>query len=256
MSLLPGFGLYILASAGLFFSVWPVFVRVLLGLGAAAFAALSLGTQGPADGELGYLILLNLPGFDGIRTPGRLIVWATLLLALLAGGAVGALARSAREVVAARARPDSAEGWLAVARLAVVVPMLVVFLEGRGTIEHALVPPPPPTLSTVAAPYLVLPTHEVMDMNLMLWSTDRFADLVNGGSGQVPTETRQVREAVATFPDAASVALLRGMGVRSVVVLTGRMGGTPLADAANIPIDGLGLTREVRPDAVIFTIEP
>jgi len=108
----------------------------------------------------------------------------------------------------------------------------------------------------VAAPYLVLPTHEVADMNVMLWSTDRFAPVVNGGSGLVPTEVRQVREVVATFPDAASVAHLRQIGVRSVVVLRGRAAGTPYADADVVPIDGLPLTRAVYPDAVVFTIQP
>jgi hypothetical protein len=269
MSLLPGFALYILASAGLFYSVWPLRVRVGLGLGAAGFLALSLGTNGPAGGELGYLLLMRLPGFEGIRTPGRLIVWATLLLALLAAGAVGALGESARAAAARRdaERPVGPEVtallglrqppriWQALGRLAIVVPTLVVFLEGIGSVEHATVPPAPPTLSTVDAPYLVLPTHEVMDMNLMLYSTDRFADMVNG-SGPAPTELKQVRDLVVSFPDQASVAHLRALGVRSVVVLKGRIGEGPLVDPENVPIDGLGLTRAVFPDAVVFTIEP
>ena len=118
------------------------------------------------------------------------------------------------------------------------------------------VPPAPPTLSTVEAPYLVLPTHEVVDMNVMLWSTDRFAAMVNGGSGLVPAEVRRVREVVTTFPDVASVAHLREIGVRSVVVLPIRLAGTPLANAATIPIDGLPLTRQVYPDAVVFSLDP
>jgi hypothetical protein len=139
-------------------------------------------------------------------------------------------------------------------RAAAVVPVVLILVEGLGTIPHDPMPSAPPTLSTVAAPYLVLPTHEVVDMNMMLWSTDRFADLVNGGSGLVPTETDQIRRAVTGFPDARSVAYLRSVGVKTVLVLPDRAYGSPLAQAATIPIDGLGITREVHPDAVVFTL--
>jgi hypothetical protein len=89
----------------------------------------------------------------------------------------------------------------------------------------------------------------------MLWSTDRFADTANGGSGLVPTEQRLVKQAVASFPDEASVAYLRGIGVRSVVVVLGRAAGTPLAEAATLPIDGLALTRAVYDDVVVFSLD-
>ena len=184
--------------------------------------------------------------------PGRLMLWATLLLGLLAAGAVcalGALFReSAKHLGMPRPQP--------LIRVAVIVPVVLVFLEGLGTTPHVPVPPAPPALSTVAAPYLVLPTHEVLDMHVMLWSTDRFADMVNGGSGVVPTEQDQVRRAVVNFPDAQSVAYLRGIGVRTVVVLPSRASGTPLQNAATVPIDGLGITRDVRPDAVVFVLDP
>jgi hypothetical protein len=138
----------------------------------------------------------------------------------------------------------------------VVVPVALVLIEGLGTIPHVPMPPAPPTLSTVAPPYLVLPTHEVVDMNMMLWSTDRFADMVNGGSGLVPAETDQIRKAVTGFPDERSVAYLRSVGVKTVVVLPDRVYGSPLAQAATMPIGGLGITRAVHPDAVVFTLMP
>jgi hypothetical protein len=260
MALLPGMVLCVLAAAGLFFSVWPRRVRVGLGVGTVVFAVLCLGTNGPASGRLGYLALLHLPGFEAIRTPGRLIVWVTLLLALLAGGALAALGRQVREVAqrrAAGAQPRlSASARRLVTHAALAVPTLLVFVEGLGTLPHVRVPPAPPTLATVAAPYLVLPMHPVMDMNIMLWSTDRFAPTANGGSGVMPLEQHEISAAVATFPDAASADYLRGIGIRSVVVLPSRAVGSPLAGAATMPIDGLGLTREVRPDAVVFTLGP
>ena len=52
------------------------------------------------------------------------------------------------------------------------------------------------------------------------------------------------------------MAYLRGIGVRTVVVLPDRADGTPLQNAATLPIDGLGITREVHPDAVVFLLGP
>lgn len=250
MALLPGFALYALAAAGLFFSVWPLLVRTALALGAVATLILSLGTQGPADGELGYLLLLHLPGFEGLRTPGRLMLWATLLLALLAAGAVAALT----ELALAAGRRTGEERPPFWAGLALLIPVLLVFGEGLGTTPHAPVPPGPPTLSTVAAPVLVLPTDQVGDMPVMLWGTDRFPAMVNGGSGVVPREQDLVRRAVVTFPDAASAAYLRRVGVRTVLVARSLIDDATYQQFATVSLDGLGLTREVRPDAVVFSL--
>jgi hypothetical protein len=290
MALLPGFAVYALAAVGLFRSVWPARVRIGLAVGAAAFLVLSLGTNGPAHGQLGYLLLLHLPGFEGIRVPGRMILWATMLLALLAAGAAGALGRWARAAAMrqvaqqspAPAREAALAAWVvrspapapqsraaadrtptrrsagvrALVRAAVLLPAFVVFLEGSGSVPAAPMPAAPPTLSTVAPPYLVLPTQEIIDMHLMLWSTDRFAAMANGGSSLVPTQTQRLRDAVKTFPDQASVAYLRGIGIRTVVVLPAWARGTPLANAATRPIDGLPMSRQVGIDAVVFTLDP
>jgi hypothetical protein len=250
MALLPGFALYALAAAGLFFSVWPLLTRLALGIGAVAALALSLGTHGPADGELGYLLLLHLPGFEGLRTPGRLMLWATLLLALLAAGSVGALVDLVQDT-AERRGEERPPFW---AGLALLVPVLLVFVEGLGTTPHAVVPAAPPSLSTVAGPVLVLPTDQVGDMPVMLWSTDRFVDMVNGGSGVVPIEQDQIRRAVVNFPDQASVGYLRGVGVQTVLVVRSMVGDGSYQQFSAMPVDALGVTREVRPDAVVFSL--
>jgi hypothetical protein len=252
MALLPGFALIALAAAGLIVSVWRVWVRVGLAAGVVATAVFALGTNGPAGGRAGYLALMDLPGFDGLRTPGRLIIWTTLLLGLLAGGAVGAVVDRSHDAALQRGLPRPAT----MARLALLVPMLLVLAEGLGDTPRAAVPPAPPTLSTVAPPYLVLPTHPVGDMHVLFWSTDRFAATANGGSGVVPTEQQRTREMVMTFPDAASVDYLRGLGVRTVVVLPDLADGTPWQAAAEMPIDGLGISREVTADAVVFSLSP
>jgi hypothetical protein len=90
--------------------------------------------------------------------------------------------------------------------------VVLILVEGLGTIPHDPMPSAPPTLSTVAAPYLVLPTHEVVDMNMMLWSTDRFATSSTAGVGWFrPRPTRsEGRSPDSRMP--AEVAYLRSVG--------------------------------------------
>ena len=88
----------------------------------------------------------------------------------------------------------------------------------------------------------------------MLWSTDGYPRLVNGGSGFIPTGLQQVREVTATFPDQASISHLRRLGIRTVVVLRRQVAGTPWQNTVDAPVDGLGITRQESGDTVIFTI--
>ena len=60
--------------------------------------------------------------------------------------------------------------------------------------------------------------------------------------------------AVTGFPDAASVARLRRLGVRSVVLHRDRLRGTPWAAWPSRPVGGLGLTRTVTPRLVIYRL--
>jgi hypothetical protein len=251
MALLPGFVLYALALFGLFVSVWSLRVRLVLLAATVATMVLVLGTNGPDDGKLGYLLLFHLPGFSGVRTPGRLIVWTTLLLALLAAGGVGGLVERATAVGQRLGLRDAAV-WT---QLALLVPAVLVLVEGLGTTPHAPVPPAPAAVSQAAGPYLVLPSNYYIDGLVMLWSTDRFAPVVNGNSGVLPIELAQTRDATARFPDAKSVAYLRQLGVRTVVVYPSLMPpGSP--DAASSPIDGLGIERAFSGEAVVFTLGP
>ncbi|MBE1492682.1 hypothetical protein [Plantactinospora soyae] len=92
MTLLPGVVLIGLAFAGLFFSVWRLRHRVLLGVGVLVSVALASGTNFGGDGNPGYATLvLHAPGWDAIRTSGRLVIWTTLLLGILAAGALSAM---------------------------------------------------------------------------------------------------------------------------------------------------------------------
>jgi hypothetical protein len=248
MTLLPGFALYGLAVAGLLYSIWTVRQRILLLTGVVASIALAMGTQF-FHGDAGYLLLFrHLPGWDGLRTPGRLVLWTTLLLGVLAAGAVSAFVNRARELTTNRVPADLGP-WL---RLASVVPVVLVLLEGLNTTPHPIVPEQPAVMRTVSGPLMVLPSEPLVDENIMLWSTDKFQKMVNGGSGFTPVGQQQIRDATQTFPDVNSVTKLRELGVRTVVVLRDRAVNTPWQNAADAPVDGLDIRREEIGDAVVF----
>lgn len=247
MALLPGFVLYGLAALGLFVSIWTVRQRLVLIAATVASVALAMGTQLPGGGRFAYLTLYHrLPGFDAIRTPGRLVVWTTLLLALLAAGAVSRLGVLPRT-----------HGWRRLAQIAAPVAVLLVLIEGLSGLPHPVVPRAPAALrsenaSVVRPPLLVLPSDAPTDELVMLWSTDGFPRMVNGTSGFAPPSQGQIRTIAQQFPDQASVAQLRGYGIASVVVLRDRVAGTPWAGAADAPITGLDITREEIGNAVVY----
>ncbi|HEX6498508.1 MAG TPA: hypothetical protein VF054_05690 [Micromonosporaceae bacterium] len=250
MALLPGFALYGLALAGLFLSVWRLRTRLLLLVGVVVSIALGMGTQF-AFAQAGYLLLYRyLPGFESIRTPGRLVVWTTLLLALLAAGAVSALVNRAQEIADQRVpyRPGP------LLRLATLLPLLLVLAEGTNQLNHPVVPAQPAALREATGPMLVLPSDQLTDENVMLWSTTRFQKMVNGGSGFTPRDQEQTREVAKSFPDPASVDYLRRLGVKTVIVLKDRVQGTPYQHAATDPVDGLGISRRDDGDTVVFTL--
>ncbi|HET8684209.1 MAG TPA: hypothetical protein VFM54_20395 [Micromonosporaceae bacterium] len=253
MTLLPGFALYGIAAAGLVFSIWRIHVRLLLAGGVLATIALGMGTMLGGDGRPGYLTLHDhLYGWDALRTPGRLVMWTTLLLGILAAGAVCAFVERARELTAGRVPPGPGP----LLRLASLVPLVLVLLEGTNQTPHEQVAPAPAALRSVAGPLLVLPSDGYFDMTVMLWSTGRFEPMVNGGSSFTPARQAETRRLSRTFPDAESVERLRDLGVRTVVLLPERAAGTPWQHAATIPVDGLGITREEVDGAVVFRLDP
>ncbi|MEV4639712.1 hypothetical protein AB0J80_20375 [Actinoplanes sp. NPDC049548] len=244
-TLLCGYALYALAGAGLLVSAWTVRQRVLLGAGLAAGVLLVLGTNGPLFG----LLYRYLPGFDGSRTPGRLIVWPTLLLGLLAAGCVTEVARRVREATLPEMRR--------VAVRVVTVPLLLaVLVEGLPKMDHIGVPAAPAAMAAAPAPLLVLPTDERNDLNVMLWSADGFPVMANGASSFVTPVRQDLRYVMQSFPSVPSVARLRELGIRSVVVVRERVVGSAFQAALVAPIDGLGITRqEIGPD-LLYTITP
>ena len=254
MALLPGFVLYALALAGLVFSIWSWWQRLLLVLGLAAAVILTLGSTF-FDGRWSYFPLFgHLPGSFGVRIPGRLMMWVTLLLAVLAAGAVAEVVRRAEHLSAQR-MPPWPSPWL---RLATLVPLLLVLAEGWNATAHPVVPAQPAALRTVTSATLVLPTSATSDQLTMLWSTSRFQPLANGaGSNFAALRQSRLRQTVAAFPDQASVQYLKSLGVTTVVLIRSKVAGTPWERAGDVPVDTLGIQREdLDNDTVLFRLTP
>ncbi|GIF00504.1 hypothetical protein Ari01nite_79680 [Paractinoplanes rishiriensis] len=236
---LPGFFLAGLAVIGLLVSSWSCRHRLLILLAVAAFAWVGMGMRAPENYP--YQMLHHwLPGWNAIRTPGRLVLWVSLLLALLAAGLLTAIAEKARR---------------SLVTLALLVPTALVLLEGVQDANFVEVPRPPIALKSVQQPLLVLPSNKLDDELAMLWSTDGFPTMANGSTGMIPPSLEQLRAATKSFPDAASVTYLRDRGIRTVIALRqGHSDDQVPPETFTRPLDGLGVTREEHPNLVIFRL--
>lgn len=220
MAMAVGATVVVLAVAGLLLAGWSWRRRLLLAGTALVAIGFAAGTT-LAGGRFTYLLLLHhAPGWNGIRTPGRLVVFASLALGLLAAGGVDVLAVH----------------WPPIAGVAVAL----VLLEGVSTVDHPRPEPPSAAFLAATAPILVVPSDEIGDETVMFWSTAGFPAIVNGTSGFVPRELATVRARAAGFPAPPVVRYLRALGVRSVVVRP--------HSPAPAPPDGTGVTRTVYPD--------
>jgi hypothetical protein len=241
-ALLCGYVLYLLAVSGLFLSVWSLRQRLLLLAGTFLGALVALGTNGPAY----RLLYLYVPGFDGSRTPGRLILWPTIFLAVLAAGLVTELARLAREATLPQ--------WSVAAARVVTVPLLLLVLaEGMPDLAHPDVPAEPAAMAVAPAPIIVLPSDEGVDDNILLWSADGFPTMVNGAAGYTPPDHQTIRDLMRSFPSRPSLDRLHQLGIRSVVVIRDRAAGTPYEPALYAPAVSGVTRRDIGPD-VLFTI--
>ncbi|KOX14726.1 hypothetical protein ADK66_00960 [Micromonospora sp. NRRL B-16802] len=250
MTLLPGFVLYALAAGGLLFSVWRLRHRLLLLAGVLVTMAFAMGTRFFGGSFTYGLLFEHAPGWNALRTPGRLMLWTTLLLALLAAGAVTALTDRVRELAAQRI-PSWPGPWL---RLATLLPLLLVIAEGLNATPHQVVPTQPTAMRAAEGPLLVLPSSQNQDQHVMLWSTRGFPDVVNGGSGFTPRQLDDVRRVSQSFPDQTSVDYLRTLGVRTVVLLRSQVVGTPWEITIDAPVESLGISRQDVGDAVVYRL--
>ncbi|MDO8214092.1 hypothetical protein [Conexibacter sp. CPCC 206217] len=243
-SLFPGLVVVVLAVLGAGWGSWPRPLRRGLGIGVLVTAVLALGYSDPDVRFLfPYGWLSALPGWDAIRTPGRLMTLTTLALALLA--AAGAQRLQGR--------------W----RWAPLLLTALVLLEGSafsldgGRLSgppHPTVPRPPAGLAAATPPLLELPIEADDNRRYLLWSTDGFPLMVNGRSSTNPPAFLGLRTRIAGFPDAASVARLQALGVRTVVLHRDRLAGSPWAAWAQRPWRTLGISRELRDGVVLFRV--
>ena len=246
-SLFPGLTISALALVGALGGVFPRRLRIGLVVAVAACALLSLGLRdvsGPQNYLTPFRLLFDFaPGWDGVRTPGRINTLTSLGLALLAGAGLCVTIRWIRSRRGSRA--------------AVVVGALAVgaiLVEGLGPLAHPRVPTTPEAVRSAPTPQLQLPAGFHSDLVYSYWSTAGFPQLVNGAGGFDPVGYDRLRKEVAGFPDRRSVGALRTLGVRSVLLHPDRAAGTPWENAARRPIAGLPVDREVVDGVIVFRL--
>jgi hypothetical protein len=248
-TLFPGVTVVLLAVVGVFWRRRSRWLRAGLVVTCAVAVVLSLGLS-LAGGRFTYGPLYDhLPGWTGMRTPGRLAFVWSLALALLAAFGAERTAEWVRGLARRTARP----GLLATA--AVVPLVALVLYEGSADLPMAPVPPVPPGLAAVPAPQVHFPADAFHDNTYMYWSTAGFPLMANGNTSYLPPSLARIRD-MTGFPDAASVAMLRAAGYRSVIVHLDLVPGTPWQDVAQRPTAGLGVTRRQDGQLLIFDLGP
>ncbi|MCW2666999.1 MAG: hypothetical protein JWN57_1961 [Frankiales bacterium] len=243
-TLAPGLAVTVLGALGLLWGRAPARRRIALGVTVGVCVLLALGTMGPAGGRFTYVpVFEHLPGWQGVRTPGRLVTTGWLALGLLAATGIDRL----------RTLVGSPQLGLALA----VGLTGVAVLEGRDTLAYPAPTPPPAglDLATVRQPLLLLPTSEYQDNTFMWWSTQGFPEIANGSSGFLPGRVDAMRKATTTFPSPEAVAVLRAYGVRSVVLVHALLPGSAYEAALTPPpVEIGGVTRQQRGNVTVYDL--
>ena len=248
-TLFPGVAVVVLALVCLWRGIYRRRLRWGLVAGVLACVWLSMGFHAGSFPWPYELVYHHLPGWNSSRTPSRLNTLTSLGLALLAaGGATWLVARMFRP----RLRVVVAVGLVGV----VLAEGAGFSFDGGGVAgpAHPTVPVEPAGQRGLAAPLLHLPMSREGNRRYVLWSTAGFPRVVNGRASFQPALTTAIAADAAGFPDARSVARLRALGVRTVVLHPALAGGTSWAGAETKPIAGLGLTRARRGDVIVFAV--
>jgi hypothetical protein len=261
-TLFPGVAIVALAALGLAAGVYPRRLRAALGVALAASVVLLLGFPEHGSALLHpYRLLYDyVPGWKGIRVPGRLMTLASLALALLAAAGAQRLAACVRGRLDARRRGRAWQCIVGVALVGVILAEGAGFGLGRGAAiagpSHPRVPSAPAGAFDAPEPQLHLPPTIAANRRYVMWSADGFPKLVNGRGSFDPRSFEQLVEAVRRFPDDRSVARLRSLGVRAVVLHTDLAAGTAWEHAGERPIARLALRRAPRGPLVVYQIAP
>lgn len=247
-ALFPGFVVTVLAAVGLLPGAWSWRRRVALAGTVVVVTLFAMGTNGPGGGRWAYLLLYDhLPGWQGVRTPSRLVTTAWLGLALLAANGLAVLLQAARRCSRDQAAP-----------VAVAIGLTsLVFLEGLDRAHPTpILPPPRVALTDLPQPLMVLPSEDLFDQNVMRWSTDGFPRVVNGISGFTPREQDELRDAASRLPDPQALDRLRASGVASLLLLPEQMRGSRY-ESIDLPgLDALpGVQLQKHADAVVVLLD-
>ncbi len=252
-TLFPGALILILAVVGLASSSLSKRWRIGIGIVAVAIMLLQLGFREEGGLLWPYRVLYDvLPGWDAIRTPGRLATFSSLALALLAAAGGEAAIRWVRR----RRVP----GWSGMAVAAVLA--LAIVTEGRSLpfdpFDNQAMPDVPPAQASteeIPTPQLHLPALTAKENRaFQLASTDGFADMVNGRASTNPAVVLDLVKHMTNFPDAATVHELQEYGVRTVILHLGLTDGTPQAGAARKSIKGLPLSACRLGELVVYEV--
>lgn len=253
-ALLLGFTLLALALAGLIWSSWSGRQRFWLVLGTAVAMALAMGPNFLDNGAWAWRPLYDYaPGFDSIRTPGRLVIYMTLLLAILAAGTLTRIADEA-DAVAHESRVDRRLVVRAPRRVHALlfVPMALVLMEGATVAPNVEPPEAPVAMSELDGPVLFLPS-DGRDTRVQYWSIDGFVETANGIAGFTPDEQAGIRMLAQTFPSADSIAGLQDAGIETVVVVPSWLPGTDWSELDH-ETDPVGIEVDRTEDAVVYHI--
>jgi len=198
------------------------------GAAICAFAILTLGagllSLGPTIHVAGqallrgpYLLLYRyVPGFSGVRVPGRFAVLVMLGVAVLAAAGAGRLLE--------RLRPRRRAG-VVLALLVLIALEYASFpwpserVEAAGPLPavYPWLAAQPGDFAVVELPIDVYPAFE-HDIRYIGCSTRHWKRLVNGYSGYFPTGYLALTGMLQAFPDAGSLRTLSRLGVRYAIV--------------------------------------
>jgi hypothetical protein len=246
-TLFPGVTVLLLALLGLVSASYSRRLRIGLAAATIVCVALSLGLPSathPGRGFTPFRLLRDLaPGWNGVRTPGRINNLTSLGLALLAAAGIA--------FVVHRVRRFRVRGAAQLVPAALVAAILV---EGFGPLPHARVPARPPAELAAPAPQLHLPTIVGLDGIYAYWGIGSFPRMANAASSFDPRIVSGIRGVSTFFPNPESVQFFRRIGIRSVVLHRDLARGTPWQNVPRRSIAGLGITRRDEGGLVVYRL--
>jgi hypothetical protein len=102
--------------------------------------------------------------------------------------------------------------------------------------------------------HLPLQTGEASSPRVVLWSTDGFARVTTGIGAYEPRGYSKLKRDMQGFPDRTSIARLRALGIRVVVLHPDLAVGTPWEHTAERSVTGLGVIKKAGGGVVVYRL--